>query len=163
VPIYFIMLVGSPLAGSLADKIGPRVLVVVGSLVVGAGVWWLSSVEAGSQFVADVLPGLVLFSVGLATLGAPLTAATLGAAGADVQGTASGVHNTVGQLAGLLMIAVLPAVAGLSGLGFDDSEFGDGYRVAMQVCTALCVIAAVVAAVTITSSPAQDPAPPREQ
>ena len=155
VPIYFIMLIGSPLAGSLADKIGPRILVVGGNIVVAAGVWWLSFVEAGSQFVADVLPGLVLLSVGLATLGAPLTSATLSAVGADVQGVASGVHNTVVQLAGLLMIAVLPAVAGLSGLGFDDPDFGNGYRLATQVCAGLCVAAAAVAVFTIPSSPAR--------
>lgn len=75
VPIYFIMLIGSPLAGGLADKIGPQILVVVGNIVVAAGVWWLSFVEAGSQFVADVLPGLGVLSVDLATLSAPLTAA----------------------------------------------------------------------------------------
>ena len=156
VPVYIIMLVGSPLAGSLADKLGPKILVVVGNIVVAAGVWWLSSVDAGSQFVSDVLPGLIVFSVGLATLGAPLTAATLGALGADVQGAASGVHNTVGQLAGLLMIAVLPAVAGLSGVGFDDPEFADGYRLAMRVCTGLCVVATAVAAATISSAPDDD-------
>ncbi len=92
------------------------------------------------------------FSIGLATLGAPLTAATLGAVGADAQGAASGVHNTVGQLAGLLMIAVLPAVAGLSGSGFDDPEFATGYRSALQVCAALCVVAALVGATTISSA-----------
>jgi predicted MFS family arabinose efflux permease len=155
VPIYFIMLIGSPLAGALADRIGPRILVVVGNFVVAAGVWWLSLVDAGSRFVADVLPGLVVLSVGLATLGAPLTSATLSAVGADVQGVASGVHNTVGQLAGLLMIAVLPAVAGLSGLGFDDPDFGSGYRLAMQACTGLCVVAAAVAVFTIPPSPAR--------
>ncbi|MEL6893226.1 MAG: hypothetical protein AAFP84_16660 [Actinomycetota bacterium] len=88
-------------------------------------------------------------SIGLAVLGAPLTAATLGAVGGHDQGVASGVHNTVGQLAGLLMIAVLPAVAGLSDLGFDDPEFAGGYRLATRACAGLCIAAAAVAALTI--------------
>lgn len=155
VPIYLIMLVGSPLAGSLADRIGPRTPVVVGNVVFAGGVWWLSFIEAGSAFLTGVLPGLVVLSVGLATVGAPLTSATLGAVGEEVQGVASGVSNTVGQLGGLLMIAVLPAIAGLSGRGFDDPQFANGYRVAMQVCAALCLVAAVIAGFTIPSKTEQ--------
>ena len=153
VPIYIIMLIGSPLSGRLADKIGARIPVVVGNVVLAIGVGWLSFVDAESEFLSGVLPGLVVLSVGLATLGAPLTSATLGAVGADVQGVASGVNNTVGQLGGLLMIAVLPAVAGLSGFGFDDPEFANGYQLALQVCAALSLLAAAIAAITIRSKP----------
>ncbi len=149
VPIYIIMLIGSPISGRVADRIGSRTPVVAGNCVVAAGAWWLSFVDAGADFPTGVLPGLVVLSAGLATLAAPLTSATLGAVGADAQGIASGVNNTVGQLAGLLMIAVLPAVAGLSGQSFSDPGFADGYLVAMRVCAALCLVSAVIAALTI--------------
>jgi hypothetical protein len=72
-----------------------------------------------------------------------------------MQGIASGVNNTVGQLAGLLMIAVLPAVAGLSGQSFSDPGFADGYQVAMRVCVALCLVSAVIAGLTIPARPEQ--------
>lgn len=109
VPLYLIILVGSPLSGRLADKVGPRLPIVAGNLVLAAGIWCLSAVGAGSEFLSDILPGMIVFALGLATVGAPLTSATLGAVDQRDQGNASGVNNTVGQLAGLLMIVVLPA------------------------------------------------------
>ncbi len=152
VPLYVIMLIGSPQAGRLADRIGARVPVVVGNLIMAAGIWRLSLVEPGSGFLVDVLPGLILLAIGLATLGAPLTAATLSAVPADDQGIASGVTTAVGQLAGLLMIVVLPAVAGLSGGSFGGPGFADAYPTAMRVCIALCIAAAAIAGVTIGAS-----------
>ena len=148
-PLYLIMLVGSPQAGRLADKIGARAPIVAGNLILAAGVWWLSFAGAGSVFVPDVLPGMIILGIGLATIGAPLTAATLGAVDAHDQGIASGVNNAVGQLAGLLMIVALPAIAGLSGKTFDGPEFADGYVVAMRACALLCLLAAGIAWATI--------------
>ena len=151
VPLYLIMLVGSPQSGRLADKIGARVPIVAGNLILAAGIWWLSLVGAGSEFLPDIFPGMIVLALGLATLGAPLTSATLSAVGEHDQGIASGVNNTVGQLAGLLMIVVLPAVAGLSGKTFDSPEFADGYQLAMRFCTLLCLVAAGIAGFTIRS------------
>lgn len=149
VPLYLIMLAGSPQSGRLADRVGARFPVVAGNLILAAGVWWLSFVGAGSEFIPGVLPGIIVLAIGLATLGAPLTSATLSAVGEDDQGVASGVNNTVGQLAGLLMIVAFPAVAGLSGQAFDSPEFSDGYQLVMRVSALLCIIAAAIAAVTI--------------
>lgn len=162
VPLYLIMLVGSPQSGRLADRIGPRVPVVAGNLVVAAGVWSLSLVGPGAEFLTDILPGMIVLAVGLATLGAPLTSATLSAVGDHDQGIASGVNNTVGQLAGLLMIVVLPAVAGLSGKTFDSPEFADGYELAMRACALLCLVSAAIAGLTIRSGNAAPgvPGPP---
>jgi EmrB/QacA subfamily drug resistance transporter len=151
VPLYFIMLFGSPLSGRLADKIGARIPVVGGLGVLAVGVFWLSRIQAGSSYLSGILPALLVFAVGLAVLGAPLTTATLGAVGDDVQGIASGVNNTVGQLAGLLMIAVLPAAAGLSGTAFDDPTFAQGFERAMGICAVLSLVAAAIAAMTIRS------------
>ncbi len=160
IPLYLIMLVGAPQAGRLADRVGPRVPIVVGNLVVAAGVWWLSLVGAGSEFLTDILPAIIVLALGLATLGAPLTSATLSAVDRGDQGIASGVNNTVGQLAGLLMIVVLPAVAGLSSASFDSPEFADGYQLAMRVCVVLSLVAAGIAGVTIRAEHSQqDPRP----
>jgi len=79
--------------------------------------------------------------VGLAPAGAPLTIATLGAVGGDDQGIAPGLNNTVGQLGGLMMIAILPAAAGLSGHGLDGPEFAAGYETAMIVWALLSLAA----------------------
>lgn len=149
VPVYLVMLLGAPQSGRLADKVGARAPVIAGNLTLAGGVWWLSFIGSGSDFISGVLPGVIVLAIGLAILGAPLTSATLSAVGEDDQGIASGVNNTVGQLAGLLMIVVLPAVAGLSGHAFDGPEFADGYQVAMRVCALLCLFAAAIAAATL--------------
>jgi hypothetical protein len=88
-------------------------------------------------------------------VGAPLTSATLGAVGESDQGVASGVNNTVGQLAGLLMIAVLPVAAGLSGQSFDGPEFAAGYEAALRICAVLSLVAAAIAAATMGAKPPQ--------
>ncbi|MEO1065346.1 MAG: MFS transporter [Actinomycetota bacterium] len=159
VPLYAIMLIGSPLAGHLADQVGAKAPIAVGLVTFGAGAWWLSTVQAGSGYVTEFLPGLIVLAVGLATFGAPLTAATLGAAGEDEQGIASGVNNTVGQMGGLVMIAVLPVAAGLSGASFEGPAFADGYETAMRICALLALASAVVATVTIRTTGA--PTTPR--
>ena len=155
VPLYVIMLVGSPLSGHLADKVGARIPVVIGLLVFATGAWWLSDLRSGSDYLTEILPGIVVLAVGLATLGAPLTAATLGAAGDDEQGIASGVNNTVGQMGGLLMIAVLPAAAGLSGTSFEGPAFAEGYETAMRICSFLALASAGVAVATIRTPAGQ--------
>lgn len=148
-PVYLIMLVGSPLAGRLADRVGARIPVVAGLVAFAAGLLWLSLVHAGSALLTDVFPGMVVFSVGLAGLGAPLTAATLAAAGEEDQGIASGINNLVGQLAGLLMIAALPAAAGLAGEGLEGPAFAEGYARGMRLCAAVALLAAAIAAATL--------------
>lgn len=149
VPVYLIMLVGAPQSGRLADKVGARAPVIAGNLILAAAAWWLSFVGSGSEFISGVLPGVIVLAIGLAILGAPLTSATLSAVDKDDQGIASGVNNTVGQLAGLLMVVVLPAVAGLSGQAFDGPEFADGYQIAMRVCALVCLVSAAIAGATL--------------
>lgn len=156
IPLYVIMMIGSPLAGALADRIGPLAPILGGLSVFAGGAWWLSLVDEGSGYVTEILPGVVVLAVGLAALGAPLTAATLDAAGEDEQGIASGVNNTAGQLAGLLMIAVLPAAAGLSDATLDGPAFAQGYGTAMRICAGLALASAVVAGLTIRSTPTDD-------
>lgn len=71
------------------------------------------------------------------------------AVGDDDQGIALGTNNTVGQLGGLLMIAILPAAAGLSGHRLDGPVFASGYETAMNICALLALAAAAIAAATI--------------
>ena len=55
VPLYLIMLIGSPQSGRLADQIGARVPIVAGNLILAAGIWWLSQVGVGSDFLPDAI------------------------------------------------------------------------------------------------------------
>jgi hypothetical protein len=86
---------------------------------------------------------------GTALFGPPLATATLGALDDVDQGIASGANNAVGQLGGLLAIAVLPAAAGLSDAVVGGPAFAAGHTQALQVAAGLTAAATILAAVTL--------------
>jgi EmrB/QacA subfamily drug resistance transporter len=140
----------SPFAGSLAQRIGPRLPMTVGPLMVAAGTLWLAGVDGDAPYVVEVLPGSLLQGLGMATVVAPLTATVLGAAPDSLAGIASGVNNAVARAAQLLAVAALPVAVGLSGDDYaDPAAFTDGYRTAMVVCAVLFAVGGVVSWSTI--------------
>jgi predicted MFS family arabinose efflux permease len=98
--------------GALADRLGPRVFMGAGPLVMAGGLLLLVRVEQDVEFTSALLPALVTFSVGLAMTVAPLTAMVL--AGVDEQqaGIASAVNNAAARIAGLVGIAALGPLVG---------------------------------------------------
>ena len=141
-PIYIVMMIGSPLAGRLADRIGPRLPTLVGIAVYAFGLFLLSRIDADSSVVPDVVVAVVVTALGLSIFSAPIASATIGALDESDQGVASAFNNLMGQLAGLLAIIVLPAAAGLAGVEFGDPEFAAGYGRAMLLVA--CLAAACI-------------------
>ena len=126
-----------------------------GSLVAGAGLVLLSRIDAETSYVSGILPGLLVFGVGLATLVAPLTSAVLGSVPDREAGMASAVNNAAARLAGLVGTAVLPLAAGLGGTAHAAGpEFSVGYARAMLISAALCGAGGAVAWLTIRRSAA---------
>jgi EmrB/QacA subfamily drug resistance transporter len=109
-PITVVMFLLSPRFGALASGSGPRMPMTVGPLLAGAGLLLLMRVGADAAYLRDVLPGLLLYSLGLAMTVAPLTATVLDSVPERRAGIASGINNAVSRVAGLLAIAVLGAV-----------------------------------------------------
>jgi EmrB/QacA subfamily drug resistance transporter len=145
-PVTALMLLLSPVAGAVAERIGPRRPMTAGPLVAAGGVALLSGVGAGASYLTDVLPGVGLFGLGLAITVAPLTATVLGAAPARHSGLASGVNNAVARSGGLIVVAVLPLVVGLSGADYQNAAaFTEPYRVAMLICAGLLAVGGVLA------------------
>jgi EmrB/QacA subfamily drug resistance transporter len=137
-PITALMLALSARAGLLADRIGPRLPMTVGPLGMAAGLALLSRVQEGATYLGAVLPGVVLFGLGLALTVAPLTATVLAAAAARHAGVASGVNNAISRGAGLVAVAVVPGLAGLTGDAYrDPAAFASGFRTAMLISAAL--------------------------
>ncbi len=158
-PVTALMLVGSPLAGQLAQKIGPRVPMTVGPAVAAVGILLFRRIDEGATYVGVVLPAVVVFACGLALTVAPLTAAALGAADASRAGVASGVNNAVARVAGLLSVATLPLAAGLSGAVYDDPPaLLGGFHRAVAIIATLVATSAVIAWATIRRPPGPPPA-----
>jgi EmrB/QacA subfamily drug resistance transporter len=145
-PITLIMLVLSGRSGALAQRIGPKAQLVAGPLLLAAGMLLLTRVAPGASYPGAVLPAVVVFGLGLATVVAPVTATVLAAAPDHNAGVASGVNNAIARAGTLLAIAVLPAVAGLSGAAYTDPvALTAGWRAALLVCAALAAAGGLVA------------------
>jgi EmrB/QacA subfamily drug resistance transporter len=110
VPITLIMAALSRRWGALSDSIGPRLLMGIGPVAAGAGLIWIGQMGSDVNYVTDLLPGVVVFGLGLSATVAPLTNTVLGAVPQHHAGVASGINNQVARVAGLLAIAVVGAV-----------------------------------------------------
>jgi EmrB/QacA subfamily drug resistance transporter len=146
-PMTIIMLIGSPWAGALGQRHGPRQPMTVGPLVAAAGLALMARVVPGTTYLNAVLPAVVMFGIGLAITVAPLTAAVLSAVPDAYAGTASGVNNAISRVAGLLAVAVLPVAAGIQ--ANPGQALGPGFSLAMHICAVVCVVGGITAALTI--------------
>jgi len=139
-PSTVLMFALSAQAGALTTRIGPRVPLVAGPIVAGAGAVWLAFLRAGDSYLIGVLPGVLLFGLGLVLLVAPLSTTVLAAAPDHLVGIASGVNNAISRAAGLAAVAALPAIVGLSARDYADPEaLTAGYQAAMLICAGLLV------------------------
>ena len=109
-PSTIVMFLLSKRMGRLADRYGPRLFMGLGPLTAAVGVAWLTQLGAHVNYFSDLLPPLLVFSLGLASTVAPLTAAVLSDADEGNAGIASGVNNAVARVAGLIAIAAIGAV-----------------------------------------------------
>ncbi len=151
-PITALMLVGSARAGALAQRIGPRIPLTVGPLIITVGLLLMLRINPGDSYVGYVLPAVFVFGLGLTFVVAPVTATVLAAVDSSHAGIASGVNNAVARVAGLLAVAVIPVIAGLTGDKFyEPSHMTHGFHVGMVVCAILAAFGAVVAWTTISS------------
>ncbi|MBJ8342616.1 MFS transporter [Antrihabitans sp. YC3-6] len=150
IPITVLMLVLSARAGRWSQRSGPRVPMTLGPVLAAIGLILMLRIGPDANYLLDVLPGVVVFGLGLSALVAPLTGAVLGSVPTAESGIASGVNNAVARTSQLLAVAALPGLAGLSGGAFADPvQFADGFRVAMWICVGLLLGGGAIAAIMI--------------
>ncbi len=162
-PVTVLMLLFSARSGALAQRIGPRIPLTVGPLVIAVGLLMMTGIDPGDAYVSSVLPAVIVFGIGLTLVVAPVTATVLAAAESRRSGMASGINNAVSRVAGLLAVAVLPLIAGLTGDQFyDPAAMEDGFHMAMVACAGLAALGGVLAWLTISSevlAPEPEPLP----
>ncbi|HEV7639480.1 MAG TPA: MFS transporter, partial [Gaiellaceae bacterium] len=140
VPITVVMFLLSPRVGRLSMRYGPRFFMGIGPLVTALGVIPLVRLKPGFDYWTEVLPPLLLFSVGLSMIVAPLTSTVLADAGERDAGVASGVNNAVARVAGLLGIATVGAAIA----GADNKLDLSGYRMSMWITAALVAVGGLI-------------------
>jgi EmrB/QacA subfamily drug resistance transporter len=145
-PVTLLMLVLSARSGALAQRIGPRIPLTAGPLIMALGLLLLSRANEGSDYVTGVLPGVIIFGLGLVLVATPVTATVLAAADQRHAGIASGINNAVARVANLLAVAALPLVADLGGQRFyQPSAMTHGFHVAMIVAAGLAALGGTIA------------------
>lgn len=149
IPVTVIMILFSSTVGGLSGRYGPRLFMTIGPIIAGLGA--LLTLLIGDPFVYwwQVLPGLLVFGVGMTLTVSPLTSAILGSIDTSRSGIASAVNNAVSRVAGLIVIAMLAAIVG----GTLDLN---GVHRAMTVTATLLILGGIVSFLGIRN-PVQEP------
>jgi EmrB/QacA subfamily drug resistance transporter len=140
VPITLIMFVLSPRVGRLSMRYGPRLFMGCGPLIAAVALVAMARLGSSFDYWTGLLPQLIVFSVGLSMIVAPLTSTVLSDAGPSDAGVASGVNNAIARVAGLLGIAVVGAAVAGSTNTLDQA----GYELSMEITAALVATGGVV-------------------
>jgi EmrB/QacA subfamily drug resistance transporter len=139
-PLPLALAVLSPIMGGLAGKLGSRLPLSLGTLIVAAGFLLMMRVGSGGSYWTTVLPALLVASLGMAGAVAPLTTAVLASVDARHTGVASGLNSAVARTGGLVATALLGGVLAASGAALIA-----GFRTASVVCAVTCVAASLSA------------------
>jgi EmrB/QacA subfamily drug resistance transporter len=144
-PVTVVMFFLSPRTGRLSMQYGPRLFMALGPVIAGLGVLAYARLPTNPDYLVDILPALILFSLGLSLTVAPLTTTVLADANPGDAGVASGVNNAIARIAGLLAVAVL----GIAAAGGGDHLTVHGFHLTMAIVAVLLVCGGLIGAVGI--------------
>lgn len=157
-PVTFILLLLSAPSGRLAQRIGPRLQMSLGPIIVAVGVALLGRIDANGNYLTEVLPAALMFGLGLAVTVAPLTSTAMSSAPPRRAGIASAINNTVARTGSLLFVAILPPLAGITGASYlHPPQFQTGFHAATIIAAIVCAAGGVLAAFTIGNPRAEPP------
>jgi EmrB/QacA subfamily drug resistance transporter len=157
-PTTVIMFALSRRFGVLADRHGPRLFMGAGPIVAAAGILMLARVGMHVNYFTDLLPALVIFSIGLSMTVSPLTATVLADADETDAGIASAVNNAIARVAGLLAVSFVGIIVASRLVGptlARNSESVSAFHEVVMMCAALVAAGGVIGAIGITN-PARD-------
>lgn len=109
-PLSLVLLVLSPLLGKLAGRYGPRLFMTVGPLICAAGFLLFMRLEPDSGYWLDLFPAVLVFSLGLASVVAPLSNTVISSVPEQNSGVAAAFNNAISRVAALLAIALLGVI-----------------------------------------------------
>jgi MFS family permease len=139
-PLPVVMTAASPFMGGLAMRIGPRLPLTVGPLIIAVGMVLAVLIKADTNYWAGAFPTILVMALGMTIAVAPLTSSVLGSVEEQHVAMASGFNSAVARTGGLIATALLGAV-----LASDGLKLFAGFHMAMFVSAGVAAIAAVVA------------------
>jgi EmrB/QacA subfamily drug resistance transporter len=154
IPVTVLMFAFSRRFGALADRYGPRLFMGAGPLLAAAGILLLLRTDIETSYVRDLLPALLLFSLGLSMTVAPLTAAVLADADETDAGIASAINNSIARVAGLVGVSVIGVVVASTLTGDTFAATAESVRAfhhAVVICAALVAVGGLAGAIGITN------------
>jgi EmrB/QacA subfamily drug resistance transporter len=154
VPVTVVMFALSRRFGALADRLGPHLFMSAGPLIASAGILLLLRTGLDTDYLADLLPALLLFALGLSLTVAPLVATVLADADASDAGIASAINNAIARVAGLVGVSIVGVVVANSLVGDTfaaNAESVRAFHQAVVICAVLVAFGGVVAAIGITN------------
>src|SRR5436305_2933179 len=151
IPEATVFLVVSPLAGGMVARFGVRWPMTAGILLVAVGFIWLSTARPGLSYAQTILPGAMLWGLGIGLTVAPLTAGVLAAVDDADLGEASAINDAASRVGGVIVVALVPALLGAGGAPSLARPLAANYQFAMLVMACLSVAAAVLAALFVPS------------
>lgn len=145
-PLTLLMLAFSSRAARLGSRIGPHIPLTIGPVVAACGVLLMLRIGPGASYFTDVLPAGIGLGAGMTLLVAPLTATVLESVDVTRAGTASGINNAAARTGGLISVAAIPSIVGLSGEEYrSPADVDAAFQGAMVSCAGLLAVAAVTA------------------
>jgi EmrB/QacA subfamily drug resistance transporter len=147
-------IIAASISSQLFARIGTKPVVVLGAAIAAAGLYWLSRIPVDGSYLPDILPGLLIVSIGMGGVFTGLTTAANAGVDQDKAGLAAGLLNTGQQLGTALGLAILSALATARTTSLLDAGSGlaqaatDGYQRALLVGAGIVLAATVVALLT---------------
>jgi len=153
-PVTLVTFALSKRFGALADRLGPRLFMGGGPLVSATGILLMLRMDTHPSYWSDLLPGLLVFALGLSMTVAPLTATVLADADERDAGIASAVNNAVARVAGLIGVSVIGVVVAGSLVGDTfaaNSESVRAFHMALGICAGLVATGGIAGALGIVN------------
>jgi predicted MFS family arabinose efflux permease len=150
-PLPLVLSVASPLMGGFAGRIGPRLPLTIGPLVVATGFLLTLRISASADYWTEILPAILTIAVGMSGAVAPLTTAVLNSVDARHTGSASGFNSAIARTGGLIATALLGSVLAAQG-----DQLVNLFHLAMIASAVTCMAAAASALILITGAFARD-------
>jgi len=151
IPESVLFLIVSPLVDGLFARVGTRWPMTAGIVIVAAGFGWLSAARPGESYAQAILPGAVLWGLGIGLTVAPLTAGVLAAVDDSDLGEASAINDAAARVGGVIVVALVPALLGAGGAPGLARPLAANYQSAMLVMAGLSLAAAALAALFVPS------------